>query len=47
MKRCVFVKDVAGIYFTPLIGYSNVMGVRSLWIGWLWWLFVWNIGGEK
>jgi len=32
--------DTIGIYITPLIGYSNVKGVRSFWVGWLYWLWV-------
>lgn len=37
--KCKFETDVSGIYFTPLIGYSNVHGKKSFWIGWLAWLF--------
>jgi len=39
MFKCSFETDSWGIYITPLLGYSKVFGVRSIWIGWLWWLF--------
>jgi len=39
IKKCYFEYDVRGIYITPLIGYSNIKGQKSFWIGWLWWLF--------
>ena len=32
--KCTFEKDVVGFYVTPLIGYSNVKGQKSLWFGW-------------
>jgi len=38
--RCVFEKDTVGFYLTPLIGYSNCKGERSVWFGWFWWLWV-------
>lgn len=44
LLRCVFVKEITGIYFTPLFGYSNVRGQKAIWIGWLWWLFTIKIG---
>ena len=28
---CKFAKDTEGFYLTPLIGYSNVKGDRSVW----------------
>jgi hypothetical protein len=37
--KCTFAKDVFGFYLTPLIGYSNMKGVRAVWVGWFWWLF--------
>lgn len=37
--NCKFEKDVTGFYLTPLLGYSNVHGQKSVWIGWLIWLF--------
>lgn len=36
--KCKFETDVTGIYITPLIGYSNVVGEKSVWLGWLFWL---------
>ena len=36
---CEFETDVTGIYITPLVGYSNVRGQKSIWFGWLFWLF--------
>lgn len=39
LARCKFEKDVYGFYLTPLLGYSNVGGQKSIWIGWLFWLF--------
>lgn len=39
LAKCRFEKDVLGFYLTPLLGYSNVNGQRSIWIGWLFWLF--------
>lgn len=38
LKKCKFEKDVMGFYLTPLIGFSNVNGEKSIWIGWLFWL---------
>ena len=43
LLKCKFEKDVTGIYITPLIGYSNVKGERSIWIGWLSWLWTWRV----
>ena len=40
LKRCKFVTDVHGVYITPLIGYSWGRGEKSIWIGWLFWLFM-------
>ena len=37
--KCEFEKDTTGFYITPLIGFSNVKGDRSIWFGWLAWLF--------
>jgi len=39
LKKCKWDRDVHGFYLTPLVGFSQVMGVKSVWIGWLWWLF--------
>lgn len=39
LVACKFEKDVYGFYLTPLLGYSSVNGQRSIWIGWLFWLF--------
>lgn len=39
LVKTEFQTDVTGIYITPLIGYSNVRGEKSIWIGWLFWLF--------
>ena len=36
--KCKYEKDVHGFYLTPLIGFSNVKGLKSIWIGWLFWL---------
>ena len=46
LAKCKFEKDVYGFYLTPLLGYSNVGGQKSIWIGWLFWLFS-IIWGEK
>jgi len=34
LAKCRFEKDVRGFYLTPLIGFSNVHGKKSVWIGW-------------
>lgn len=47
MFKCSFEKDVAGIYILPLLGYSNVHGVRAIWAGWLWWLFMITFPDKK
>ena len=39
LVKCKFEKDVIGFYLTPLIGFSNVLGHKTVWIGWLFWLF--------
>lgn len=36
--KCVFEKDVQGIWFLPALGYSNIDGDRSLWVGWICWM---------
>lgn len=41
--KCKFAKDTQGFYMMPLIGYSNVKGKKSIWIGWLWWIFSINL----
>lgn len=39
LVKCKFEKDVTGFYLTPLLGYSNVNGQKSVWVGWIIWLF--------
>jgi hypothetical protein len=43
--RCEFEYDRWGAYILPLVGYSWNPKDRSLWFGWLWWL--WTIKLEK
>ena len=38
LVKCKFEKDVFGLYLTPLIGFSNVHGNKSVWLGWFSWL---------
>jgi hypothetical protein len=40
IKGCKFDKDVNGFYLTPLVGFSKVKGEKSVWLGWLFWIFV-------
>ena len=42
--KCEWGKDVYGFYVTPLLGFSNVYGEKSFWIGWLRCLFRVYIG---
>jgi hypothetical protein len=44
LLKTKFEIDTEGIYITPLLGYSNVKGEKSIWIGWLFWLFVVRFG---
>lgn len=39
--RCEFTVDGWGVYITPLIGYSWSNKKKSVWIGWLW--FLWEL----
>jgi hypothetical protein len=41
--KCKFEKDTQGIYILPLLGYSNVKGLKSFWVGWLWWLWTFRM----
>lgn len=45
MKR-VFEKDTTGFYITPLFGYSNIKGKKSIWFGWAWYLWSWVLTTE-
>jgi len=49
IHKCVWEKNTQGFYITPLIGYSNVEGICSLWFGWGPYLFTvfLNHKGEK
>ena len=38
LVKCKFEKNVFGLYLTPLIGFSNVHGQKSVWLGWFYWL---------
>lgn len=38
--NCRMTKDSWGVYITPLIGYSWNPKEKSIWIGWLLWLWV-------
>ena len=40
ITQCKFEYDKWGMYITPLIGYSWNNKQKSLWIGWIFWLFV-------
>ena len=43
MIKCSFEKDTIGIYVLPLLGYSNVKGDKSIWFGWLYWLWTFRM----
>ena len=40
-------KDTHGFYITPLIGFSKISGQWALWIGWLYWLWTWELNSKE
>ncbi len=44
--KCKWEKDVFGIYILPLIGVSKVDGLWSIWVGWLYWLWTWELNDD-
>lgn len=40
--RCRLDVGTVVIYITPLIGFSNVHGKLSFWVGWLWYMFTFD-----
>lgn len=39
IKKAKFEVDEWGLYITPLIGFSWVNNYKTIWFGWLRWLF--------
>jgi hypothetical protein len=37
--RAEFSKDCSGMWILPALGYSNVQGNKSIWVGWLYWIW--------
>ena len=34
-----FETDYNELWFLPTFGYSNIIGEKFMWFGWLWWMF--------
>lgn len=45
--KCTWEKDTHGFYITPLLGVSKIKGVYAIWIGWLYWLFTYQLNREN
>jgi len=37
--KCSFETDYNELWFLPTFGYSNIIGEKFMWFGWLWWMF--------
>ena len=37
--KCSFIFDKWGLYILPILGYSWMPQEKSLWVGWLLWLW--------
>jgi len=44
---CKWEKDTIGIYILPIFGVSRIKNKYSIWAGWLYWLFTWEINDKR
>ena len=47
LMKCVWEKDTQGCYILPLFGVSRIEGEWAIWVGWLYWLFTWQLTTVK